>query len=149
MRNELLFIDTNVVMDARGKEHPYRASCGRIILEIAAGSFRENFGIPVTDTEVFQEILYRYALVGKWETGISVCRDLFTLGQDIPPIGSGKVKKMIELAEIYKGKGVPPRDLVHTAAMLSHGVEKVVSADAHFDLVEEVVRVDPLDLYQR
>ena len=65
MRNELLFIDTNVVMYARGKEHPYRASCGRIILEIATGSFRENFGIPVTDTEVFQEILYRYALVGK------------------------------------------------------------------------------------
>ncbi|MCL0072887.1 hypothetical protein M1N91_01520 [Dehalococcoidia bacterium] len=54
MRNELLFIDTNVVMDARGKEHPYRASCTRIILEIATGSFQEN--LRLTDTEVLQEI---------------------------------------------------------------------------------------------
>ncbi|MCL0060235.1 hypothetical protein M1O20_07195 [Dehalococcoidia bacterium] len=68
--NELLFIDTNVVMDARGKEHPYRASCGRIILEIATGSFQEN--LRLTDTEVLQEIPYQYALIGKWETGISV-----------------------------------------------------------------------------
>ncbi|MCL0048575.1 hypothetical protein M1N44_04070 [Dehalococcoidia bacterium] len=89
MRNELLFIDTNVVMDARGKEHPYRASCGRIILEIATGSFQEN--LRLTDTEVLQEIPYQYALIGKWETGISVCRDFFTLGLDILPIGSGEV----------------------------------------------------------
>ncbi|MCL0056541.1 hypothetical protein M1N81_03160 [Dehalococcoidia bacterium] len=86
--NELLFIDTTL-MYGRGKEHPYKASCTRIILEIATGSFQEN--LRLTDTEVLQEILYQYALIGKWETGISVCRDFFTLGLDILPIGSGEV----------------------------------------------------------
>ncbi|MCL0103976.1 hypothetical protein M1O51_05175 [Dehalococcoidia bacterium] len=52
--NELLFIDTTL-MYGRGKEHPYKASCTRIILEIATGSFQEN--LRLTDTEVLQEIL--------------------------------------------------------------------------------------------
>ncbi|MCL0095715.1 hypothetical protein M1O52_04250 [Dehalococcoidia bacterium] len=52
--NELLFINTTL-MYGRGKEHPYKASCTRIILEIATGSLQENFRL--TDTEVLQEIL--------------------------------------------------------------------------------------------
>jgi len=146
MKGEPFFIDTNIVMYARGKGHPYKASCAQIIFEIAAGSFQEKFGTPVTDTEVFQEILYRYALLGRWETGILVCQDFLTLGLEVLPIESREVKRLIELAKLYQGKGIPPRDLIHLAVMLNHGIRKIISADAHFDLVEEVARLDPVAL---
>ena len=53
-------------MYVRGKAHPYKKPCVRVVRQIADGSFQERFGTPVTDSEVFQEILYRYALTGQW-----------------------------------------------------------------------------------
>lgn len=146
MSDERLLIDTNIVMYAGGGEHRYKESCAGIILGIADRSFWRNFGIPVTDTEVFQEILYRYALTGKWETGIVICRDFLALGLELLPIGSHEVEKMLELAQAYKGTGIPPRDLIHAAVMINHGIEKIISVDSHFDLIKEVRRVDPQEL---
>lgn len=143
MKDKPLFIDTNIVMYAAGKEHPYKNACSRIVLGIADGSFRRDIGTPVTDTEVFQEILYRYALVGRWESGILICRHFLELGLEILSFDSDEVEKMISLAETYKGKGIPPRDLVHVAAMINHGITKIISADSHFDLINEVTRIDP------
>ena len=143
MSDRRFFIDTNVVMYAGGKEHPYKNSCAGIILAIADGSFWEKFGVPTTDTEVFHEILCRYALIGKWEAGITMCKDFLTLGLEILPIGSHEIERVVELAQAYKAKGVPPRDLIHTAIMINHGIQTIISVDSHFDLIKEVTRVDP------
>jgi len=141
------FIDTNVVMYARGKEHPYKAACSRIFFRIADGSFYRDFGVPVTDTEVFQEIIYRYGLENKWETAVSVSRNLLTLGLKILAVGKAEIETLLDLTEKYGGRGVHPRDLVHAAVMVSSGVRKIITADTHFDLFEEIERVDPLSLF--
>ena len=146
MTDEAFLIDTNIVMYAAGKKHPYRSACAKIISAIADGSFHANVGVPVTDTEVFQEILYRYALVGKWQTGILICQHLLELGLEILPISSDEVPRMVALAEAYKEKAVSPRDLVHVSVMMNHGIKKIVSVDSHFDLIHEVIRVNPQDL---
>jgi len=143
MSDRHFFIDTNIVMYAGGKEHRYKKPCASIILAIADGSFREKLGVPTTDTEVFQEILYRYALIGKWEAGITMCKDFLTLGLEILPIGSHEVERMVELAQAYEGKGLPPRDLIHAAIMINHGIETIISVDSHFDLIKEVTRLEP------
>lgn len=147
MRDESLFIDTNIVMYAVGKEHKYKNACARIISAIADGSFREEIGNPVTDTEVFQEILYRYALAERCERGILICTSLLELGLAILPVDCKAVERMLELAQAYKRAGLPPRDLVHAAVMADHGIQRIVSVDAHFDLVREVTRIAPEDLY--
>lgn len=147
MTDETFLIDTNIVMYAAGKKHPYKTACAEIISGIADGSFHRNVGVPVTDTEVFQEILYRYALVGKWETGILICRHLLELGLEILSVDSDEVEKMIALAEAYKDKAISPRDLVHVSVMVNHGIKKIVSVDSHFDLIHEVMRVDPQELH--
>ncbi|MEW6770357.1 MAG: type II toxin-antitoxin system VapC family toxin [Bacillota bacterium] len=138
------FIDTNLIMYARGKEHPYKAACSRILFRIADGSFHRDFGIPVTDTEVFQEIVYRYGLENRWETAVSVSRDLLTIGLKVLAVGKAEIGTLLDLTEKYGGKGVYPRDLVHVAVMVTNGVKRVITADTHFDLFEEVERVDPL-----
>jgi len=147
MSDESLFIDTNIVMYAVGKEHRYKSACARIISMIADGSFHKNVGTPVTDTEVFQEILYRYALVEKWERGILICKHFLELGLEVLPFDSSGVERMLKLAQAYKGRGIPPRDLVHVAVMIDHGIRKIVSVDSHFDLVNEVTRILPEDLH--
>jgi hypothetical protein len=146
MKDELFFIDTNIVMYAAGKEHQHKNPCASIILGIASGSFQNDFGIPITDTEVFQEILYRYALLGRWKRGISLSKDFLALGLKVLTISSNEVVKMIELAEVYQDKGVAPRDLVHVAVMINHGIRNIISVDSHFDLIAEVVRIDPRNL---
>ncbi len=147
MNREAWFIDTNVIMYARGKAHPYKAACARILLEIAEGSFAEKRGVPVVDTEVFQEILYRYGMEGRWATAVAVCRDLLALGFRVLGVGRPEVEALIALAEKYGRCGVRPRDLVHAAVMVRNGIKKIVTADAHFDLIEEVERIDPLSLF--
>ena len=116
----------------------------RVIRQIADGSFQERFGTPVTDSEVFQEILYGYALIGQWEIAISVCNDFFLLGLEILSVGPSKVWKMMELARSYSKARIAPRDIVHAAVMVNNGIRRIVTTDKHFDLIKEVTRVDPL-----
>jgi len=148
MGDDSLFIDTNIVMYAAGKEHKHKNACARIISVIADGSFRKDVGTPITDTEVFQEILYRYALMERWERGILICKHFLELGLEVLPVDSNGVKRMLKLAQAYKGHGIPPRDLVHVTIMINHGIRKIVSVDSHFDLIDEVTRITPEDLYR-
>ncbi|MDR5695919.1 MAG: type II toxin-antitoxin system VapC family toxin [Armatimonadota bacterium] len=62
-----VFIDTNIPMYAAGTPHPLREPARRVILAIANGQLD-----AVTDSEVFQEILYRYLHIGEREKGLSV-----------------------------------------------------------------------------
>ena len=146
MSDEPLFIDTNIVIYAAGKEHKYKNACARIISRIADGSFHKDVGAPMTDTEVFQEILYRYAFVRRWERGILICRHFLDMGIEVLPVDSNGVERMLKLAQTYKETGIPPRDLVHVAVMMNHGIKKIVSVDSHFDLISEVTRIAPEDL---
>ena len=138
-----IFLDTNIFLYARGKGHPYKNPCARLILAIADGSFAREWGAPAVDSEVFQEILYFYSQRGNPRSGLEVCRDLLVFNLEIFPIGSLEVERMIELGEKYLGKGLPPRDLIHAAAMLTHGIENIISADTHFDIIEGIRRLDP------
>jgi len=146
MSNESLFIDTNIVMYAAGKQHKYKNACATIISMIADGSFHKDVGTPVTDTEVFQEILYRYAFLDRREMGILICKSFLDLGLEVLPVDSSGVKGMLKPAEAHKEDGIPPRDLVHVAVMMNHGVRKIVSVDSHFDLISDVTRIAPEDI---
>lgn len=140
------FIDTNIIMYARGKEHTYKTPCTQLILTIADGSFADRLGEPVTDTEVFQEVMYRYGAEERWETGVSVCRQLRLIGLRVLPVSAEEVDSFISLAEKYGGRGVTARDLIHVAVMVNHGIRRIISTDTHFDLVDEVERIDPVNL---
>ena len=143
MNSKATFIDTNIFMYARGKAHPYKDYCSQIILSIAKGEFLESYGSPVIDVEVFQEILYRYALIGRWDIGISVCQDIALLGLEVIPVDFSDISRTLELAKAYGKEKVTPRDLIHAAVMLNHGIERILSTDKHFDLIREIKRVDP------
>ncbi len=142
MKNRV-FIDTSVFMYARGKDHPLKAPCSDIILAIAKDGALGNYGAPVVNTEVLQEILYRYVMIGKGDTGLSICRDIEALEVDVLAITRDDMNRTFELFERYKSKNLPPRDLIHAAVMITNGISNVISADKHFDAIREIKRVRP------
>jgi hypothetical protein len=55
LSEEVVFLDTNVVMYAVGTEHPYRLPCQQVMSAMRM----VRSGQPL-DTETVQEILHRY-----------------------------------------------------------------------------------------
>ncbi len=39
--------------------------------------------------------------------------------------------------------GLHARDYIHIAVMLNNGLTRILSADVHFDLVDEIERIPP------
>ena len=56
----MIFIDSNVPMYLVGAEHPHKIDAQRILERCIADDER-----LVTDAEVLQEILHRYAAIGR------------------------------------------------------------------------------------
>jgi len=135
----MIFIDANIVMYAVGRPHKYKEACARIIVSISEGK------IPaVTDSEILQEILYRYWYIRELEKGLQVFEDFQNLVPKIFPIGR---EDLIESAEILR-KNIPisPRDALHAAVMRKNGVNSILSSDTHFDLIPGIQRKDPLTI---
>lgn len=132
-----VFIDTNIPMYAAGAAHPLVEPARRVMAAVASGRID-----AVTDAEVFQEILYRYLHIVQREKGFKIFDHFFRimLGR-ILPIEDQDVRQARELAERYPPLG--PRAPVHLAVMVRHQIEEIVTADAAFDAVAEVRRVDP------
>ena len=95
------------------------------------------------NTEVLQEILYRYVMIDKGDIGLSICRDIETLGVDVLPVTRDDMNLTFEMFERYQAKGLPPRDLLHAAVMINNGMTHIISADKHFDSIKEIKRVRP------
>jgi predicted nucleic acid-binding protein len=55
----VFFLDVNVIMYAAGKPHPYKNPCIRILSDVEKGHIA-----TVINTEILQELLYRYSRIG-------------------------------------------------------------------------------------
>ena len=135
-----VFIDTNVPMYAAGTEHPLRAPAQRIILSLVD---RQLDG--ATDTETFQEILYRYFAIGDRQKGVELF-DTFhriMVGR-ILAVADPDLLRARSLADRYPA--LSPRDLIHLGVMLGSQIEQIITADRGFDRVREVRRI-PLESF--
>jgi len=135
-RTEPYFLDTNILMYAIGRDHPYKAPCIRILELI------EDEAISVvSNVEVLQEILHRYRSLREYEIASSAFLHFKALCDEILPVGEVDMDLAFRILE-----GAPEisvRDAVHAATMLNCGLEKILSADAHFDRIDGIVRIDP------
>lgn len=55
MGSEILFVDTSVLIYAAGKRGDHKETCTRVLEKVEKGELR-----TAIDTEVIQEILYRF-----------------------------------------------------------------------------------------
>ena len=138
MNDAPYFLDVNVPMYAAGKVHPYKEACAWILTEIAHGRLE-----AVIDTEIIQEVLYRYGAIQQWQVGVQMAENLLALMPVVLPVTSEDMKTAITLFAQYAPHGVTARDVLQTAVMQNHQLTHIISTDKHFDQIDGITRVDP------
>jgi predicted nucleic acid-binding protein len=131
-----VFVDANVPMYAVGAAHPLKQPCIGFLETIARGDLA-----AVTDAEVLQEILHRYSAMGQRERAAEVVRLFVKVVPMVLPITLDDVERALDVHRRYAG--LQARDSLHVAVMINNGLQRIVSADQHFDAVAEVQRFDP------
>lgn len=122
----MTFIDSNVPMYLVGAAHPHKTD-SQILMErlIAAG---ERL---VTDAEVLQEVLHRYAAINRREAIEPAFRVILDVVDDVLAI---EKRDVLRAGEIAQNRALlSARDAVHIAVMERHGIESILSFDADFD----------------
>lgn len=139
-----VFLDVNVPMYAAGKAHPYKESCVWVLTEIANGRLE-----VVMDSEIVQEVLYRYGAIQQWQVGVQIAENLLDLIPVTLPVTVKDMKTAISLFAHYAPKGVKARDLLHTVIMHNHQLTHIISTDRHFDQIAGITRLDPQTLWMK
>lgn len=101
------------------------------------------------DTEIIQEILYRFGALQKWKTAVIMANSLLELIPVIYPIRATEASLSVELFEQYAQKGPTVRDMIHVAVMRNNGINRIISTDTHFERFEGITRLDPLHLFSQ
>lgn len=132
------FLDANVLMYAAGAEHPLREPC-RAALERAV-ELRIRL---VTDSEVLQEILYRYFSIDRPDAAQVVYRSAIDLCDEIFAVAEKHTTRALEL--LLQNPDLSPRDAIHVATIEDAGNPRLLSTDRDFDAIAAVNRIDPAD----
>ncbi len=133
------FIDTNIFLYAIGRDHPLKPPSVSTIQKIRDGSI-----LAIINTEIIQEILYRFQSIKKLPTGIQLSKEAMLISSRILPVTQRDLLLAIELLELHPE--VETRDAFHAATMMNNGVKEIISTDPHFDLIPGVNRIDPLKI---
>jgi predicted nucleic acid-binding protein len=130
----VILVDANVPMYLVGAEHPNKGLALRM-LERAVTN-RERL---VTDAEVFQEILHRYVAIGRRDAIQPAFDALQALIDEVFPVDASAVERAKDLVLGY-GR-LSARDAIHVATMQAHGVRRIMSFDAAFDVIPGLARL--------
>ena len=136
-----VFLDTNIFLYAAGAPHPQKEPCVRVLRQLADGTLVGN-----TSTEVVQEIIYVLDRRQRRQDGIALARRVVALFSDILPV---RQVEMVRACDLLDRRGtLSVRDAVHAATMLNHGLTTIISADLHFDSLQDegIQRIDPLSM---
>ncbi len=135
--NSTIFLDANVFVYSEGRDHPLKEHSTRVLALVP-----DHVGF-FTNAEVFQELLHRYLALRTWEkmrASYSSFLDLMRGRTEAMLVED--VERAAQLATAYPSMSA--RDLIHVAVIQRVGATHIVSADADFDVVDSIERLDPL-----
>jgi uncharacterized protein len=93
----------------------------------------------VSDAEVIQEILHRYAAIERLDAIQPAFDALLDIVDDVLPVSLSVVE---DAKRIVLGRyGLSARDALHVAVMQAHRVDRILSFDADFDHFPGLVRI--------
>lgn len=127
-----VFLAANVPMYLVGAAHPNKLRADQLISELLLDGTR-----MVTDAEVFQEVLHRYAAINRPKPLADAFAILAGLVDEVFPIGLHEA----EAARALVLEGVGSRDAIHAATMRANGVTRILSFDRGFDRFADLERL--------
>jgi predicted nucleic acid-binding protein len=122
----VIFIDSNIPMYLVGASHPRKAEAQILMERLAAAGER-----LVTNAEVLQEILHRYAAIDRRSAIEPAMKLILDLVDEVFPIEKADVLRASEITQNHAT--LSARDSVHIAVMERRGVRSILSFDADFD----------------
>jgi len=130
----VILVDSNVPMYLIGAAHPHKIDAQRALERLVAD--RERL---VTDAEVLQEILHRYAAIDRRDAIQPAFDVLLGVVDEIFDIDAQVVERA--KAVLLARRQLSARDAIHLAIMEHHGIARILSFDAGFDGLPGVERL--------
>jgi predicted nucleic acid-binding protein len=132
----MIFVDSNIPMYLVGAAHPHKADAQQLLE--ASVSARERL---VTDAEVLQEILHRYAAINRRDAIQPAFDALLGVVDQVFPVDRTAVERAKTI--VLGTAGLSARDALHLAVMEAHQVNRIMSFDEGFDGFPGVARLRP------
>ena len=119
---QIIFVDTNVLMYAVGRDHPLRQAARRFFATATKD------GLPLaTSAEVMQELVHAYLPVSRTRALAAAGQLISRCRIAVWPLEREDVMLGIELAALHPGLGA--RDLCHLASCQRRGVTRIQTFD--------------------
>jgi uncharacterized protein len=109
-----------------GAPHPHKTYAQILIERLIASGER-----LVTDAEVLQEIVHRYAALRRREAIAPAIKLTLDLVDDVFPVEKEDVLRAAEIAE--SRDWISSRDALHIAVMLRRGISVIATFDRDFE----------------
>ena len=122
----MVFIDSNIPMYLVGAAHPHKIDAQRSLEELIVRAER-----LVTDAEVLQEILHRYAAIKHTDAIHPAYEALLGVVDQVFPIERQDVEKARDI--LLGATGLSARDAVHLAIMQRFDIREILTFDTGFD----------------
>jgi predicted nucleic acid-binding protein len=130
----VILVDSNVPMYLVGAPHPHKTDSQRALERLI--SLRERL---VTDAEVLQEILHRYAAINRRDAIQPAFDALLGIVDEVLPVDGQAVEAAKAL--LLERQHLSARDGLHLAVMARNGIRRILSFDRGFDLMPGIERL--------
>ena len=130
----MIFVDSNIPMYLVGAPHPHKQDSQQIVERCIADGKR-----LVTDAEVLQEILHRYAAIKRLDAIQPAFEALLGVIDEVFPVERRDVERAKDI--LLSTERLSSRDALHLAVMERHEVATILSFDAGFDTAPGVTRL--------
>ena len=130
----MIFVDTNIPMYLVGEQHPNRTRIAGLLARLLLSGEQ-----LVTDAEVYQEVLHRYAALGRLEAATLAFEYLDRLVSQVFRFGRDEVLEARLVLD--SSPRLSARDAIHLAVMRRAGVNRILSFDRGFDAFPGVERL--------
>jgi hypothetical protein len=117
-----------------GGPHPHKANAERLLEKLLLERQR-----LVTDAEVLQEILHRYAAIDRRDAIQPAFDAIQRVVDEVFAVDQAVVERAKQIVLGYKK--LSARDAVHLAVMEKNRIERILSFDAGFDIFPKITRL--------
>lgn len=121
-----------------GASHPHKVDARRLLEESVSAGER-----LVTSAEVMQEILHRYAAIGRRDAIQPALDALLGVVDEVLPIERADVERAKRVLDGHPS--ISSRDALHVAVMERWEIRRIMSFDAGFDGVPGLERLPSAD----
>jgi predicted nucleic acid-binding protein len=130
----VIFVDSNIPMYLVGQPHPHKLGAQHLLESAIAAGER-----LVTDAEVLQEILHRYAALDRKDAIQPAFDALLGAVDEVLPVTLADVERA---KTILLGKRrLSARDALHAAVMEREEITRIMTFDAGFDSIPGLTRL--------